>query len=194
MRYNTLIKYEFNKSEWISVCYLLLNQYSFIERNIMNKDTNMSEAFFYENPVVGEHNVDNGVVGCMDFRLRAARAAFMKAKGVVDYDNFVAPGACQEMIEANGQARTFLAIQVALGLHSGEQVWLFQHTDCGAYGGSAKFDSLEGEISFQEQELRKAKHIIETRCREGEIPVPRIHMHVEVIDKERGGVLYRSVE
>jgi len=157
-------------------------------------DTEQKESFFFKNRIVNEHNVDHGVIGCMDFRLRAARAAFMASQSVVDYDNFVAPGSCQEMIEADGRDRTFLAFKVALGLHSAETVWLFQHTDCGAYGGSVKFDSLEEEINFQKNQLKKAKEVMIHRCKVEKLPIPTIKMHVEHIDKIHEGVSYILVE
>jgi len=161
----------------------------------MNEESEMTKIVFsHKTPIVGEHNVDHGVIGCMDFRLRDARAAFMKSMGVVDYDNCVMPGACKNHISSeSGCAQLELAVNVALGLHSGEHLWLFHHTDCGAYGGSAEFDSLEEEIEFQSGELMKTRDKIKL-AREGEgKPVPVFHLFVEVINKDGGSVDYIEV-
>jgi len=46
-------------------------------------------------------------------------------------------------------------------LHHVRKIVIINHQDCGAYGGSAKFNgNAEAEQKFHEEELRKAKSII----------------------------------
>lgn len=55
----------------------------------------------------------------------------------------------------------FDVIRTSIKLHKVNQVWIFDHIDCGAYGGSDKFDhDEEKEKAFHEKKLEKAAHII----------------------------------
>ena len=47
-------------------------------------------------------------------------------------------------------------IEVSIRLHQPKTIVLIQHEDCGAYGGSEKFENLESEKNFQKEELQRA--------------------------------------
>ena len=48
-------------------------------------------------------------------------------------------------------------------MHHPHKLILTNHTDCGAYGGSEKFRSIEEEIKFHKSELVKAEEIIKDK-------------------------------
>ena len=51
-------------------------------------------------------------------------------------------------------------IKTSLDLHHTKTIILTNHIDCGAYGGSKKFESRDQEVLFHAEELKKAKKII----------------------------------
>ena len=51
-------------------------------------------------------------------------------------------------------------IGISVRLHDMKEVVLLNHTDCGAYGGSSKFDSESAERDFHIREMQKAKEAI----------------------------------
>lgn len=153
----------------------------------------MEQEFFFKNSAVTMHNIKVAAIGCMDFRLRAARAAFMESMGFADYDQVAIPGSCKKLVDKDCD-QTMLAVDVALGLHSGESVMIFHHTDCGAYGGATAFDSFEDEIAFQKEQLRAAANKIIKQRDEMQKPIPKIQLFLEIIDTDMGGVRIISVE
>ncbi|MFH1611339.1 MAG: hypothetical protein ABIA83_01930, partial [Patescibacteria group bacterium] len=73
-------------------------------------------------------------------------------------------------------------------LHSISTLMLMNHTDCGAYGGSDKFETKEEEKEFHIGELRKAKEKLSKKYPELEIimllgdTVSREQTNIEVIE------------
>ena len=55
----------------------------------------------------------------------------------------------------------FEVIRTSLALHKIKEVWLFDHIDCGAYGGSKKFDNdAEKEKEYHHKKLNESAKII----------------------------------
>lgn len=92
------------------------------------------------------------IAHCIDFRLQKAIKDYLEKNGLL--------GNCDIVSAAGGVKNTdFLLeqVDVSSSLHKIQEVILLNHTDCGAYGGSAKFSSFEKERNFHAAELRKAK-------------------------------------
>ncbi len=85
-----------------------------------------------------------------------------KTDGVFDYRTEV--GSSKAIVESEAdRERFFDVIETSLKLHSISEVWLIDHIDCGAYGGSSKFDSVEEEKEFHKERLAQASKIITDR-------------------------------
>lgn len=113
------------------------------------------------------HNVQACVLGCQDPRFQSARAEYLKSQYNLTpgtYDPLVAPGAGKAIMDGRGDILLF-GIEVAVGLHSGEIIYIFHHTDCGAYGGSKNFDSTEAEAAYQYVQLGEIKTKIQDHLR-----------------------------
>ena len=54
----------------------------------------------------------------------------------------------------------FEVIRSSVKLHNIKEIWLFDHIDCGAYGGSKRFSNSRKEKSFHKKKLTEAAKII----------------------------------
>lgn len=108
------------------------------------------------------HQCNSLLICCMDFRLRKALGAFLvNLPG--DCDIISVAGAVKSLLSPeNPSDRDFILkqIKISVELHGISEIILNNHTDCGAYGGSEKFNSFEEECEFQKEEMRKAKALI----------------------------------
>ncbi|MFH1253523.1 MAG: carbonic anhydrase [Candidatus Uhrbacteria bacterium] len=109
------------------------------------------------------HTCHHALIRCMDFRLQKAIDEWLEENNL--------PGDC-DMISVAGAGKDilinpegFVATQVVLSkkLHDTKTILLMHHTDCGAYGGHAAFESLEAEKAFQINEMNKIKTIIQSQ-------------------------------
>ena len=60
-------------------------------------------------------------------------------------------------------------VQIPCELHHVKKIIIVNHKDCGAYGGSKNFESLEKEDKYHISELKKAKEIISNKYPDKEI-------------------------
>jgi len=69
---------------------------------------------------------------------------------------------------------------VPCDLHQVEKIVIVNHADCGAYGGSAKFNGdSEAEQKFHEGELRRAKDKSQTQFPDKEV----ILVYAKLVDE-----------
>ncbi|MDD4333203.1 MAG: carbonic anhydrase [Patescibacteria group bacterium] len=108
----------------------------------------------------GIHAVDTAVVLCMDFRFQKETQEFFgKELGINNFDLIAIPGAGQAIIADDDLALKSLA--VSNDLHHVKKIIVVHHQDCGAYGGSGKFNGdAMAEESFHKEELQKTKEKI----------------------------------
>lgn len=128
---------------------------------------------------------------CIDYRFWPHVLPILEKK-YGDFDLIeVAGGAKGLASPKNSAERTVLLsnIKTSIMLHHTTTIVLINHRDCGAYGGSKKFESLDSEINYHSRELGKARdyvrkhfpgHKVETifisRDNEGEMSlIPTIH-------------------
>lgn len=110
------------------------------------------------------HNCKNLIIHCIDFRLISSLNEYSERKNLVgDCDILSVAGGVKSLLSPkriSDKDFLFEQIEVSVNLHKIERIILSNHTDCGAYGGSAKFDSLEEERKFHIQEMKEAKRVI----------------------------------
>jgi len=115
----------------------------------------MKTSFKYKNI----HHCEAVVLSCIDFRFWRETVEFVeKELGIKDFDFPSLPGSAKAINESNDETFVFGCISVPIELHHAKKVVIINHQDCGAYGGSAKFNGDEkAEQEFHEKELKKAK-------------------------------------
>lgn len=105
------------------------------------------------------HTCEAVVLCCIDFRFWRETVEFVeKELGIKSFDFPSLPGAAKAVNDAPDDSNIAMkCISVPCDLHHVKKIVLINHQDCGAYGGSAKFNSDEqAEQKFHEQELKKA--------------------------------------
>lgn len=82
-----------------------------------------------------------------------------KTDDVFDFNTEV--GDSKAIIESKeDRGVLFEVINTSIKLHKIKEVWLFDHVDCGAYGGSRAFKSEKTEKAFHKQKLDRTEKII----------------------------------
>lgn len=98
--------------------------------------------------------VDNVVITCMDFRYQETIRQILQETHGIDIDNV-------DRLSIGGSSKgvtdgTFTeSLQIANEKHSARNVFLFDHIDCGGFGGLAAFDGdeqKEARAHFEEQD------------------------------------------
>lgn len=106
------------------------------------------------------HNCEAVVLTCIDFRFWRETLEFVeKELGLLSFDFPSLPGSAKAINECMKDEDVALScIGVPINLHHAKKVVIVNHQDCGAYGGSKKFNGDdEAEQKFHEEELKKAK-------------------------------------
>lgn len=93
----------------------------------------------------------------MDFRLNPSIQDFLEAHDLVNTTDIISVAGAAKDINETEQGFVETQIDLSVKLHSISTLMLLNHTDCGAYGGSDKFETKEEEIEFHISELRKAQ-------------------------------------
>lgn len=125
----------------------------------------MKTLFKYRNI----HSCEAVVLCCIDFRFWRETLEFVeKELGLKDFDFPSLPGAAKAINEGDNLA--FGCVSVPCDLHHVKKIVIVNHSDCGAYGGSSKFDGdAETEQKFHEEELHKAKDVISEKYPDKEV-------------------------
>lgn len=110
----------------------------------------------------GVHYCVAVVLTCIDFRFWRETIEFIEEKfKIKDFDFPSLPGSAKAINESNGDDVSFKCISVPVELHHTQKIIIVNHEDCGAYGGSEKFNGNSAEEqAFHERELHKAKEKI----------------------------------
>lgn len=110
------------------------------------------------------HHWDVLALSCIDGRFIKRTIDWVAAKTDNVFDFRTEVGASKAIIESESDRNSFFnVIDTSLKLHTIKEIWLIDHVDCGAYGGSSKFDSLEEEKEFHKERLALASKIITDR-------------------------------
>jgi len=107
------------------------------------------------------HHWEVLAVSCIDGRFIKKTIDWLTEQtgGVFDFRTEV--GATKAIIDCESDRNSFCnVIETSLRLHSVKQLFLIDHIDCGAYGGSKEFENEEAERKFHIDQLDKAAEII----------------------------------
>lgn len=115
------------------------------------------------------HSCEAVVLCCIDFRFwRETLALIEQELGLKCFDFPSLPGGAKAINEGNDLA--LACVSVPAGLHHIKKIVIINHQDCGAYGGSARFNGDDkAEQKFHEEELRRAKEKIAIQYGDKEI-------------------------
>lgn len=112
------------------------------------------------------------MISCIDFRFRKETAEFMENElGLKTFDLAAFPGGSKPINESITDVDLAMqCLSVPCELHHIKKIVVINHEDCGAYGGSAKFNNdRQAEKEFHFAELRKAKKKIMEKCPNREV-------------------------
>lgn len=117
------------------------------------------------------HSCEAVVLTCIDFRFWKETVEFVELElGIKNFDFPSLPGSAKAINESIGDDLAMSCISVPCDLHHVQRIVIINHQDCGAYGGSGKFNgSDEEEQKFHEEELKKAKDKILTKYPDKEV-------------------------
>lgn len=107
------------------------------------------------------HHWEILAISCIDGRFikRTIEWLTEQTGGVFDYRTEV--GMTKAIIDCDSDRNACCGvIETSLRLHSIEGLYLIDHIDCGAYGGSKNFSSAEDERKFHIERLKKAAEIL----------------------------------
>lgn len=130
------------------------------------------------------HSTDNLLVCCMDFRFHEATMKHIKENyGANSFDLCTLAGGSQQVSQdvQAGKETLFKEIGIGCNLHHVNRVFLVNHQDCGAYGGSKAFDSLETELSAYKDDLKAAAEKIKSEY--PDVEVIRLQVRFDESDK-----------
>lgn len=111
----------------------------------------------------GEHEVDDVVLTCMDFRFRPLIAEWINEQLDGKSDQIAMAGATKAILEETSRDSALDYIGIAINLHHVRTLHIIDHIDCGAYGGSAKFGDIDEETTFHLDQIHAAKKIVQER-------------------------------
>lgn len=100
-------------------------------------------------------------IGCIDQRFKNGYDRLKKdifSGREVDPGYFA--GASKGVIDRITRKAIFSQIKIAIAAHRAESIFVCDHSDCAAYGGSQRFNSQDEEKAFHKAQLRKAKKIL----------------------------------
>lgn len=103
------------------------------------------------------------VISCIDFRFHQKLKEALKKEEIGSYDILTLAGGAKNLAKPTKkiyQQTVIDNIKLAYKLHKIKTVVLCSHIDCGAYGGSDRFNNIKEEIKFHQAELRRAKDAI----------------------------------
>jgi len=108
------------------------------------------------------HACEAAVLTCIDFRFWRETLEFIeKELGIKSFDFPSLPGSAKTINECADGDVSMQCVSVPRDLHHAKKLVIVNHQDCGAYGGSKKFNGDEtSEEKFHETELEKAKEKI----------------------------------
>lgn len=111
-------------------------------------------------PDIQEHTCQAVAVHCIDFRFQKQVSAFLEKKFPQGYDRIAVAGGIKDLLENQTKGVVFKNLKISIQLHQPKTIFLMQHEDCGAYGGSTAFQSPRAEREFQAQQLQKTQKLL----------------------------------
>lgn len=135
--------------------------------------------------------VDALVITCMDARLHRADKPYLgeylrgKHVGVKTWDLVAVPGGCRGLVAGDAGAlgdAIRSSVKVAHDLHHVTKVFLINHSDCDAYGGTQSMPDATEEYRKHASDLRAARQTLRE-----EFPNLDIRLFYATIEDRAGG-------
>ncbi len=127
--------------------------------------------------VAEHHHCDAVVIGCTDYRTEIPMDGVLRENRHFVRDRVLLPGIARDLAqshrEAFGAALLDKIVSVIDGHHP-DEVLIFTHDDCLAYGGRVSFSSPEEERDVLTEDLYRATEAINNRFPAGSGPVFRM--------------------
>ncbi|MEI6914998.1 MAG: carbonic anhydrase [Armatimonadota bacterium] len=103
-------------------------------------------------------------ISCFDGRFIPRTVEWLRQEaGVFDYRT--EPGSSKAIIDSLPDLyRIVNVVETALRFHEITEVWLIDHADCMACGGSGIHQSAEAELDFHKRQLNQAKQALQRMC------------------------------
>lgn len=124
---------------------------------------------------MSHHSCSTVVITCIDFRFQKPTHEWLVSQNLLgDHDRVgIAGGVLNLTAPLHDEHRVLLIqqIKIAHTLHHIQKVILINHEDCGAYGGTAAFESSKQEQAKHEEELTKAAEMIKHDFPELEVEI-----------------------
>lgn len=116
------------------------------------------------------HHCPIFVLGCLDFRFRDQLSDYIKSQhGDIDFDEALLAGASKNLVDEQTCDLVLNQIKISRDLHQAKIIYLTNHIDCGAYGGSLSFSSKDEEVNKLTEDLREAKKIVKGKYPDVEV-------------------------
>ena len=110
------------------------------------------------------HTCSSILMHCMDFRFGKAMKEFMAEKNLLgDADLVSFAGSAKNVVDPATREFALRQIEISKTLHGMKNVWLVNHTDCGAYGGRKAFADDMAEHDKHLADLREARKIVQEK-------------------------------
>lgn len=111
------------------------------------------------------HKCHAAVIMCIDWRIRhdGAFLKFLDERYDRKYDLVVVAGAGKDFLDSDSSPHMFKQLELSIKLHQPDRIMITAHTDCGAEGGSAAFQSKETEYAHLQERLQNVQEVIKKR-------------------------------
>ena len=129
------------------------------------------------------HNCRALVIHCMDYRFgKAIKQELEDEKLLGDADIVAMAGAAKNLVDPEMQGFVLKQIEISKNLHDIKEVYLYNHLDCGAYGGRKAFESDEAERLAIVGDMEKASEVIKSHW-----PDLMVHLRLAHIEESPEG-------
>src|ERR1035441_9593023 len=112
------------------------------------------------------YQADACIISCFDARFDLAVRKFLKRRGIVTYDQIKIPGSAKSLATPDTEAdRDFVLrmVRTSMRLHRPARVWMFAHSDCGAYPG-IPVETQTADLLTAAQVLQAAEADLSVEC------------------------------
>ena len=112
------------------------------------------------------YQADACIISCFDARFDLAMRKFLKRHAILTYDQIKIPGSAKALATPDVEAdRDFVLrmVRVSMRLHRSARIWMFAHSDCGAYPGSP-VGTQTADLQAAAQVLQSAEPALAVQC------------------------------
>jgi hypothetical protein len=112
------------------------------------------------------YQADACIISCFDARFDLALRKFLKRRAILTYDQIKIPGSAKSLAAPDTEAdRDFVLrmVRTSMRLHHSTRLWMFAHSDCGAYPG-APVETQTADLQTATQVLQGAEPTLAVQC------------------------------